>query len=464
MTFFQGIVFDPELIQKFDIPGPRYTSYPTADRFHTGFGADDYAQALHERGAGALSKPLSLYLHIPFCNTVCYYCACNKIITKDHARSRRYLDYLDKELALVDAVLAGDRTVAQLHFGGGTPTFLDAEEMARVFASLRRYFTLIDHGEYSIEVDPRKVSAEEVARLRALGFNRMSIGVQDLDPTVQQAVNRVQSLEEIATVLEAARAQGFVSVSFDLIYGLPYQSVASFERTLEAVIALSPDRISLYSYAHLPRLFMPQRRIDEAALPSAAEKLAILQLAIERFTDAGYVYIGMDHFAKPNDELAVAQRQGRLHRNFQGYSTYAECDLVALGISAISKVGACYAQNAKDEDSYYAALQAGQLPVFRGIELTPDDVLRRAIIQALMCHFAISIEAVEEAHGIVFQDYFAAEWRDLQRMAEAELVELTSNWITVLPKGRLLVRAIAMVFDRYLREQRTEERRYSKVI
>ncbi|BBD76905.1 oxygen-independent coproporphyrinogen III oxidase [Hydrogenophilus thermoluteolus] len=461
--FSQAVVFDPELIRRFDIAGPRYTSYPTADRFVEAFGPEAYGEALASRAVAGVQRPLSLYVHIPYCNTICYYCACNKIITKDHSRSSRYLDYLEREMALVDEKLTGSRTVAQLHFGGGTPTFLHESEMRRLWAAIRRTFTLIEHGEYSIEVDPRKVGREQVFLLRELGFNRMSIGVQDFDPVVQRAVNRVQSLEETQGVLEAARAAGFHSVSFDLIYGLPHQSVARFAKTLDAVIALAPDRLSLYSYAHLPRLFMPQRRIDEATLPSAAEKLAILKMAIERLTDAGYVYIGMDHFAKPEDELAVAQREGRLHRNFQGYSTHAECDLVALGISAISKIGPYYAQNHKTEEPYYDALDRGELPTLRGVAMSPDDVLRRSIIQALMCHFELSIDAVEEANLIDFAHYFAPELADLREMEAAGLVTVSDRWITVLPKGRLLVRAIAMVFDRYLRADR-ERTRYSKVI
>jgi len=461
--FSQAVVFDPELIRRFDIAGPRYTSYPTADRFVEAFGPDAYAQALASREVGGAQRPLSLYFHIPYCNTVCYYCACNKIITKDHSRSSRYLDYLEREMALVDSLLTGSRTVAQLHFGGGTPTFLNEAEMRRLWEGIGRYFTLIPDGEYSIEVDPRKVGREQVFLLRELGFNRMSIGVQDFDPVVQQAVNRVQTREETEAVLIAAREAGFHSVSFDLIYGLPHQTVARFEATLDAVIALAPDRLSLYSYAHLPRLFMPQRRIDEKMLPPAAEKLAILKRAIERLTDAGYVYIGMDHFAKPEDELAVAQREGRLHRNFQGYSTHAECDLVALGISSISKVGPYYAQNHKSEEPYYDALDRGELPTLRGVAMSADDVLRRSIIQALMCHFELSIDAVEEANLIDFRRYFAAELKELEEMAASGLVEIGDRWITVLPKGRLLVRAIAMVFDRYLRADR-ERTRYSKVI
>ena len=457
------LVVDPELIRRFDISGPRYTSYPTADRFVEAFGPAQYARWLGSREVGGLNRPLSLYVHIPFCNTICYYCACNKIITKDHSRSARYLDFLEREIELVDRHLAGGREVTQLHLGGGTPTFLAEDEMRRLMAAIRAHFQLAEHGEFSIEVDPRKVDAAQVALLAELGFNRMSIGVQDFDPLVQAAVNRIQSFDETAAVLEAARDNGFKSVSMDLIYGLPHQTVERFAATLERVIELSPDRLSLYSYAHLPRLFKPQRRIEEAALPTAADKLGIMKYAIERLVDAGYVYIGMDHFAKPDDELTIAQQQGRLHRNFQGYSTHADCDMLSFGISSISKIGAIYSQNVKTLDEYYALLDAGQLPVFRGIELDADDMLRRAIIQSLMCHFELSFDAVEKAHGIDFASYFATELAALEEMVQAGLVRIEPRRIVVLPPGRMLVRAVSMVFDRRLRADR-ESRRYSKVI
>lgn len=457
------VVFDPDLIRRFDVSGPRYTSYPTADRFVEAFDADALRQWLHKRSVGGVLRPLSLYFHIPFCNTICYYCGCNKIITKDHGRSARYLKYLAKEIALQAQQLEGSRQVTQLHLGGGTPTFLSHDEMRGLMASVREHFTLKPGGEYSIEVDPRKVDFETVALLAELGFNRMSLGVQDFDPEVQKAVNRIQSYEETRLVLDAARANGFRSVSIDLIYGLPGQNVISFNRTLQQVIELAPDRISLYSYAHLPNIFKPQRRIDEGMLPNPDAKLQILQLAIRRLTEAGYVYIGMDHFARPDDELAVAQRQGRLHRNFQGYSTQAECDLLAFGVSAIASIGPVYAQNHKIIDDYYDALDRDELPVMRGIELSADDLLRRAIIQALMCHFELSIESIEIAHLIRFEQYFADELADLREMEAAGLLEIDDGWISVKPAGRMLVRVIAMVFDRYLRADR-ERKRYSRVI
>jgi oxygen-independent coproporphyrinogen-3 oxidase len=463
MTTQHELVFNPELIRRFDINGPRYTSYPTADRFADTFDAHAFSAWLGKRVTGEASKPLSLYFHIPFCNTVCYYCACNKITTKDHGLSAKYLGYMDREMGLQVASLGVSRQVTQLHLGGGTPTFLSHEELHRLMASVHTYFELAPNGEYSIEVDPRKVGFDTVELLAKLGFNRMSVGVQDFTETVQIATNRVQSFDETRLVMEAARVTGFSSVSMDLIYGLPKQNVTSFDHTLEQVLELSPDRISLYSYAHLPGLFSPQRRIVESELPTADVKLQILQRAIRRLTEAGYVYIGMDHFAKPDDELAVAQRHGRLHRNFQGYSTQAECDMLAFGVSSIAKVGPVYAQNHKTLETYYEALDRNELPVLRGIELTADDSLRRSIIQALMCHFSLSIKSVQIAHLIDFREYFAEELADLKRMETAGLVEVGDERIDVLPAGRLLVRAVAMVFDRYLRADR-ERKRYSRVI
>lgn len=462
-TTYQDLIFDSKLIRRFDVNGPRYTSYPTADRFVEAFGEASYRAWLAKRTIGGISRPLSLYVHIPFCSTICYYCACNKVITKDHSRSSKYIDYLAREIALQAEALDGRHDVVQLHFGGGTPTFLSDPEMRRLFEHIRRHFSLLPNGEYSIEVDPRKVSRAKVEMLAEVGFNRMSVGIQDFDPAVQLAVNRVQTLDETRLVIDTARQNGFKSISVDLIYGLPKQSPISFNRTLEQIIELAPDRLSLYNYAHLPSHFKPQRRINEADLPSPDIKLQIMQLAIRRLTEAGYAFIGMDHFAKPDDELASAQRKGRLHRNFQGYSTHADADLMAFGVSAISKVGPCYSQNSKTVEDYYDALDRDELPVMRGIELTPDDLLRRSIIQALMCHFELSIESIEIAHLIDFKSYFAAELEGLKEMEAAGLVEVTPQWISILPRGRLLVRAVAMVFDRYLRLDR-ERKRYSKVI
>lgn len=459
----QDITFDRELIRRFDVNGPRYTSYPTADRFVEAFTASHYEHWLSQRGRITPSRPLSLYVHIPFCPTICYYCACNKIITKDHGRSAKYLSYLGKEMDKVLHHLAGGKEVSQLHWGGGSPSFLADEEMRLLMDMIRDRFTLSPDGEYSIEVDPRNVSEATVALLAGLGFNRMSIGIQDFSPDVQKAVNRIQSLEETQRVMNAARESGFKSISVDLMYGLPKQDVTSFNYTLDEVIKLDPDRLSVYNYAHVPNQAKAQRRINTADLPSADEKLQILQRTIRRLTEAGYVFIGMDHFAKPTDELAIAQRQGLLHRNFQGYSTHAEADLLALGVSAIGKMGSSYVQNVRILEDYYNLLDQGSLPVLRGIQLTADDLLRRSIIQSLMCHFALPIESIEIAHLIDFKSYFVAELADLSAMEEDGLVTVTDQWITVNPSGRLLVRAIAMVFDRYLRSDR-ERIRYSKVI
>ena len=459
-----SVVFDPQLIRRFDINGPRYTSYPTADRFVDQFSADLCKHWLAHRNRGGARQQLSLYFHVPFCSTICYYCACNKIITKDHGRSAKYLRYLAKEVALQSSFLAeGDRVVEQLHWGGGTPTFLSHDEMRQLMATTRKHFQLVEGGEYSIEVDPRKVDRATVELLGELGFNRMSIGVQDFDERVQEAINRLQSEAETMAVIDAARANGFKSISVDLIYGLPRQSVEGFDRTLDRVLEASPDRLSIYNYAHLPSLFKPQRRILEADMPSADQRLQILSLAIRKLTEAGYVFIGMDHFAKPDDELAIAQRERRLHRNFQGYSTHSDCDMLAFGISSISKVGPTYYQNVKTLDEYYGVLDQGDLPVYRGIELDADDILRRSVIQSLMCHFELSFEAVERAFGLTFESYFATEIAALDEMVQAGLVRFEGRHLRVLPPGRMLIRAISMVFDRRLRTDR-ENKRYSKVI
>ncbi|OGA61922.1 MAG: oxygen-independent coproporphyrinogen III oxidase [Betaproteobacteria bacterium RIFCSPLOWO2_12_FULL_65_14] len=456
------LVIDPVLIRNHDVSGPRYTSYPTADRFVEAFGEAQLRQWLGKRNIGGIHRALSVYVHIPFCESICYYCACNKVVTRDHGKSTKYIKYLDKELTLIAELLGDERKIAELHLGGGTPTFLSHDEMGALMEALNRRFEREPKAQCSIEVDPRHTPAGTMKFLAGLGFNRLSIGVQDFDPAVQRAVHRVQSEDVVRRVLDEARESGFRSVNFDLIYGLPKQTLDSFNRTLDKVLMLDPDRIALYSFAHLPKLFMPQRRIVEADLPSAETKLQIMTLAIGRLTRAGYLYIGMDHFARPTDELAIAQALGQLRRNFQGYST-GRGDLIGLGVSAIGQVGPTYYQNLKELDEYYGALDAGRLPVLRGMELTPDDLVRRAVIQALTCHFRLSIESIELSYLIDFRKYFAEELADLRRLAEEGLVEIAPDWIVVTPKGRLLVRAICMVFDRYLRERR-ERAAYSKVI
>jgi oxygen-independent coproporphyrinogen-3 oxidase len=464
------LVIDPVLIRKHDISGPRYTSYPTADRFVEAFGEGSLAHRLQTRaragGIGAVDEPLSLYFHLPFCDTVCYYCGCNKVVTRDHSRAAKYINYLGREMALVTAHLGGSGArprYAQLHWGGGTPTFLSREEMQELMRLTDAHFERLPGAELSLEVDPRRVEPGRMAFLAGLGFNRLSVGVQDFDARVQQAVHRIQTEEETRRVIDEARAAGMGSVNLDLIYGLPMQTLDSFNATLDKVLDIAPDRIALYSYAHLPAIFKPQRRIQAADLPSPEAKLQILTLAIGRLTRDGYVYIGMDHFARPDDELAVAQSQGRLQRNFQGYSTHAGSDMLGFGVSAIGRVGPAYYQNVKDLQGYYDAIDEGHLPVWRGIELTADDLVRRSVIQALICNFRLSIQSIELSWLIDFRKYFAEELQDLQRLAEDGLVELQPDWIVVTPKGRLLVRAVCMVFDRYLRVAQ-KRASYSRVI
>jgi oxygen-independent coproporphyrinogen-3 oxidase len=457
------LVVDLELIRRLDKNGPRYTSYPTADRFDDTFNAEKYSQWVGKRKLEGKNRPLSLYIHIPFCNTLCFYCACNKVITKDRSKSAEYVRYLVKEMAMQATLLGQGQVVEQLHFGGGTPTFMSDDEIRAVMAAIRSNFKLVEDGEYSIEIDPRKVSDETIALLGAAGFNRISVGVQDFDEEVQRAVNRIQSEEETLRVINAARANGFKSVSIDLIYGLPKQTLQGFGRTLDRIIAVNPDRLSIYNYAHMPTLFKPQRRINEADMPAGQLKLDILSMAVNKLIAAGYVYIGMDHFAKPEDELAVAQRQGRLHRNFQGYSTHSDCDLVALGVSAIGKIGTTYSQNYRELEDYYSALDRDQLPIMRGMELNDDDVVRRAIIQALMCHFVINKDEFDSTYQIAFDQYFATEMLELADYEKEGLLVLEPQRVSVTPKGRMLIRNICMVFDKYLRT-RQEHARYSKVI
>lgn len=457
------LVIDAALLRKYGGNGPRYTSYPTADRFVEAFDARAYRHWLGNRSIGGVARPLGLYVHVPFCDTLCFYCACNKIATRDHGKARKYVQYVAREAGLVSAALGADRRISRMHWGGGTPTFLGEEESARLMDALRASFDFDPKGEYAIEVDPRRVDKSRLAGLARLGFNRLSVGVQDFDPVVQIAVNRIQSVAQTRDVIDAARDSGFTSVNMDLIYGLPKQTVKGFSVTLERVLECDPDRIALYSYAHLPAVFQPQRRIREADLPAPEAKLELLSCAIRRLEAAGYAYIGMDHFAKPRDELAIAQRQGRLTRDFQGYSTGGDGDLVGLGVSAIGKIGPTYGQSVKALDEYYARLDRGELPVLRGIELTADDLARRAVIQALACHFVVSKESIGIAHLLDFDAYFAAELNDLAGLAADGLVEIDDEWIYVTPRGRLLVRAVCMVFDRYLRQ--TQQRaQYSRVM
>jgi oxygen-independent coproporphyrinogen III oxidase len=454
-----------DLLRRYDVAGPRYTSYPTADRFVEAFAADDYAQALAQRrsGAAALALPLSLYVHIPFCESLCYYCACNKIITKHHDKAATYLRYLEREVNLHTERMGLGQSVSQLHLGGGSPTFLSDDELRTLVAMLKRSFHLVPGGEYSIEVDPRTVDAKRLDTLAELGFNRLSFGVQDFDPAVQKAVHRVQPAEQVFALVQAARDRGFDSINVDLIYGLPQQNPESFDRTLAQVAQLRPDRIALYAYAHLPERFKPQRRINSVELPSAASKVSMLSRSLAAFMGAGYVYVGMDHFALPTDALAVAKRQGRLHRNFQGYSTQPDCDLIALGVSSIGRIGATYSQNAKTLEEYYDFLDQGRFPIVRGLALTRDDLVRRAVIMALMCQGQVLFESIELAYLLDFKSYFAKELEALGTLAEQGMVQVDDSAIHVTAQGWFFVRAVAMVFDRYLQTDRTRAR-FSKII
>ena len=459
-------VLTEAMLHRLDRPGPRYTSYPTADRFVEAFGAAQYAQALAQRASGATvggKPPLSIYVHIPFCESVCYYCACNKVITKHHEKAAEYLDVLEQEVALNVAQLGRGQAVSQLHLGGGTPTFLSDDELSRLMAMLRQAFKLAPGAEVSIEVDPRTASPQRLQHLATLGFNRLSFGVQDFDADVQKAVHRVQPYESVRTLMVAAREIGFESVNADLIYGLPKQTPESFQRTIAQIVELRPDRIALYAYAHLPQRFKPQRRIIIEQLPPPDHRVQMLGNAMAGFIGHGYTYIGMDHFALPGDSLAAAKRQGRLHRNFQGYSTQPDCDLVALGVSAIGRMGATYSQNAKTLDEYCDAVRQGQFPVVRGLTLSRDDLVRRAVVMALMCQGRLSFESIELAHLIKVHDYFKAELEDLVELQGLGLCEVSADGVTVTATGWYFVRAVAMVFDRFLRADQTRER-FSRII
>jgi oxygen-independent coproporphyrinogen-3 oxidase len=458
----QVIDFDVDLIQKYNTSGPRYTSYPTAVEFDKSFTLADYYQQIEL--SNKQNNPLSLYFHIPFCDTVCYYCACNKIITKNRDHATAYLNNLHKEIAMQAALFNKNKQVQQLHWGGGTPTFIDHQQMRDLMQVTRDNFNLAsdDEGEYSIEIDPREADANTIALLRELGFNRLSIGVQDIEPNVQLAVNRIQTKQQTLSAVNAARHNGFKSISIDLIYGLPQQTQTSFAKTIEHIIDIDPDRISLFNYAHMPERFKVQRQIKQDQLPSASTKLAILQQSIKALTQAGYVYIGMDHFAKPDDSLAVAQRENKLYRNFQGYSTHADCDLIGLGMTSIGNVNDCYAQNQRTLADYNLKLENNQLAIAQGFTLSNDDKLRRTIISQLICHFELDLKLVEKNFNITFSDYFELELQLLDPFIEDGLLYIQKSKIHITPVGRLLIRNICMIFDRYLREK--SQNQFSKVI
>ena len=457
-----AIRWDSDLIRRYDLAGPRYTSYPTAMQFTDQVSTFDLLHALRE--SRKASRPLSLYVHVPFCANICYYCACNKVITKDRGRAQPYLQRLEQEIRQVACHLDPRQTVEQLHFGGGTPTFLSHAELRQLMASLRENFTLLDDdsGDYGIEIDPREADWSTMGLLRELGFNRVSIGLQDLDPQVQRAVNRLQSLEETRAVIDAARTLQFRSINIDLIYGLPKQTPEAFAQTIKEVINLQPDRLSVFNYAHLPERFMPQRRINTSDLPSPADKLKMLECTIAQLTAAGYRYIGMDHFALPDDELAIAQEEATLQRNFQGYTTHGHCDLIGLGVSAISQIGELYCQNDSDIAQYQRTLASGQLATARGLLCNQDDRIRREVIQQIICNLHLPFAHIEQAFNIDFRGYFAPQWPALQKMAADGLIALGPEQLTVLPAGRLLVRSVCMVFDAYL--EQASRQRFSRVI
>lgn len=454
-------IFNEDLIAKYDKAGPRYTSYPTAVQFTEEFGSNEYMEAA--KASNARMNPLSLYFHIPFCATICFYCGCNKIITKNRSRSQPYLDRVYKEIKMQGEIFNNKAPVKQLHWGGGTPTFLSHDEMRTLMEKTHEEFNILpdDEAEISIEVDPREANAETVLFLRSIGFNRLSMGVQDFDPKVQVAVNRIQPKEITVETIMAARESGYNSISLDLIYGLPMQTVDSFAQTLEEVIELSPDRLSVFNYAHMPHLFKTQKQMNPEDMPSPQEKLLILKQVIERLTEAGYVYIGMDHFAKPTDQLAIAQKEGLLYRNFQGYSTHSDCDLVGMGISSISQIGDIYAQNAKVMPQYEAMIDRGELPIMRGVKLSQDDVMRRHVITEIMCNLKLDLDKVSEDLGIDAREYFKADLPELNAMQDDGLIIIENDKYYVQDSGRLLIRNIGMVFDAYLRKN---DNRFSRVI
>lgn len=457
-------VWDSKIIKKYDLAGPRYTSYPTAVEFSEHFDNQSYLSSAWQ--SSTTNRPLSLYFHIPFCSHVCYYCACNKIVTKDRSRSEQYLEFLFREIELQGELFSNNQTVEQLHLGGGTPTFLDTSQITALMWKIGQHFNLqpFQNTDYSIELDPREVDWPAMSALRDLGFNRISIGVQDLDEKVQKAVNRVQSEAVIQNIIDASRTMVFNSIHMDLIYGLPLQSSRSFMQTIDRVIDMTPDRLSLFNYAHLPHRFMPQRRINEQDLPSPEVKLEILQQATEKLLKQGYVYIGMDHFALPDDDLAIAQEQGTLHRNFQGYTTHSHCDLIGMGVSSISKVGNVYSQNTTNETQYRQLLDQNQLPIFRGLKMNSDDLIREAVIQQLICHFKLNIPQIEQKFNIDFNDYFAKAIDNLYPMERDNLLRIDAGkTIEVLPKGKFLIRNICMQFDAYINKP-VDKPLYSKVI
>jgi oxygen-independent coproporphyrinogen-3 oxidase len=462
----QQVVFNTDLIKRYDVAGPRYTSYPTAVQFIEGFDANVYRRFTTASNNELIPKPLSLYVHLPFCRSLCYYCGCTKKVTRHEEQGVRYLELLDREIEMQGKLFDNDREVLQLHFGGGTPTFHTDEQMTALMAQLGRHFSLSDDEsrEFSIEVDPRTVGHDRLEKLAEMGFNRISLGVQDIDPKVQEAVNRIQDPKATLDMVADSRKLGFNSVSIDLIYGLPLQTSESFSETIDTVVKAKPDRLAVYNYAHMPHIFRAQRMINTEDIPSPETKLELMELTIRKLTESGYVYIGMDHFALPEDELTIAQKEGHLQRNFQGYSTRSQCDLVGLGVSAIGKVGDCYAQNLKDIPSWQSAVSDGRLPIWRGVCLTTEDRLRRGIIESIMCHGEVRFEEFESNFEIDFNDHFAFELGSLEQLEKDGLLVMEEDGFRATPEGRLLLRSIAMSFDEYLQAAQSSVPRFSRVI
>ncbi len=452
-----------DLLKKYDVPGPRYTSYPPAPHFHEQFTSEDYLNEIVKTNYGEALRDLSLYFHIPYCDTLCYFCGCNMIVTRNHDRMREYIKYLKNEIDLLRQYLNPDRKVAQLHWGGGTPTSLSPEEINSLISYINNSFEFRDNAEVGCEIDPRGLTKEHLMALREGGFNRISMGVQDFNEKVQKYVNRIQPEEMTRQVVEWVRELGFQSINLDLMYGLPFQTIETFEETLDKVLKLSPDRIAVFNYAHVPWMKKHQALIHPEDLPSPQEKLNILKLTIEKLTSNGYVFIGMDHFAKPDDELAIALKEKKLYRNFQGYSTNAGCDLYAFGITSISQLENVYAQNVKTEKEYFHSLDNERLPIFRGYRLNDDDQIRRTVIMRLMCDFELNFNEIENKYNIDFRNYFHKSLENLKEMSSDGLVEILPDKIKVTEMGRLLIRNIAMKFDGFI-ERKQDEMKYSRTI
>lgn len=457
-------LWNKELITRYDLAGPRYTSYPTAMQFTDQIGFDQWIQAVNNSNHSA--APLSFYFHIPFCDTVCFYCACNRIVTANKKMAEPYINNLLREIELQSKFIDPSRPIKQMHWGGGTPTWVSDEDIEQVLKTISAHYVMLwDEGEFSIEIHPASVDSKRMNNLRRFGFNRVSMGIQDFDPQVQRAVNRFNSVAEVERLVRSIREAKYQSVSMDLIYGLPHQSVESFAKTVAKIIDLQPDRISLFNYAHMPERFKTQGKINLESLPEPQEKLSILHRSIEQLTEAGYVYIGMDHFALPDDELTIAQKNGQLHRNFQGYSTHKECDLFAFGVSSISHIDGAFFQNTKDLESYQRQLELEHLPIEKGIYSSADDLIRREVINELICNFKLDFEKISSDFTIDFTNYFAAELAELEPMQADQLLTMDSHGIRIQPQGRMLVRRICMVFDSYIPKTHSSPKQtYSRII